>query len=191
VNQKGKARMTKKKATGNGCAIFKTCFGPCAIAWRGRAIAGISLPESSARATIVKLRSRAGPAPELSPPGWVRKVIHQIQGHLLGRRSDFGKIVLAFEQVTPFARKVYQAARQIGPGETVTYGQLAALAGSPRAARAVGNALAQNPFPLVVPCHRIVAASSRPGGFSAFGGLKTKARLLTTEGVTITWLRSH
>jgi O-6-methylguanine DNA methyltransferase len=177
--------MATKVAAFCGSAVFNTSIGSCAVGWRDRTVTGLQLPKSSPRATLTKLRSRIGAAPEMSPPAWVKKIIRQIRRHLLGELSDFRRVDLALEKLTPFTRGVYKAARQIGPGKIATYGELAALSGSPRAARAVGNALANNPFGLIVPCHRILAANGRLGGFSALGGVKTKARLLEIEGVKI------
>ena len=183
--------INSKEKISPGYAVFNTKIGSCAIAWHERTITGIQLPESGPRATIVKFRSRIGEVPEASPPRWVKKIINQIKQHLRGKLSDFHQVAVAIEKLTPFTRKVYQTARRIGYGKIVTYGQLAVLLGSPRAARAVGNALAQNPFPLVVPCHRVIVANGRLGGFSAFGGIKTKALLLNIEGVDLKWSKSR
>ncbi len=177
--------MNSKEKTIHGCSVFDTRIGACAIAWCERTITGIQLPESSPRKTIVKLLSRVGDVPKASPPQWVKKVIRQIQQHLRGKLFDFSQVAVALDTLPPFTRRVYQAARRISSGKIATYGQLAASSGSPGAARAVGNALAHNPFPLIVPCHRVLAANGQLGGFSAFGGLKTKALLLNIEGVKL------
>jgi methylated-DNA-[protein]-cysteine S-methyltransferase len=95
--------------------------------------------------------------------------------------SDLISVELDMSGVPPFHRRVYQLIRTIPPGETMSYGEVATLLGSPGAARAVGQALRRNPFALVVPCHRVVAAGGRLGGFSANGGLATKVRLLALE----------
>ena len=177
--------MSSKEKTIHGCSVLNTRIGSCAIAWRERTITGFQLPESSPRKTMAKLRSRVGDVPKASPPQWVKKVIRQIQQHLRGKAFNFSQVTVALDTLPPFTRRVYQAARRISSGKIATYGQLAASSGSPRAARAVGNALAHNPFPLIVPCHRVLAANGRLGGFSAFGGLKTKVLLLNIEGVKL------
>jgi methylated-DNA-[protein]-cysteine S-methyltransferase len=111
--------------------------------------------------------------------------IARIVGHLEGRRERLASIPLEMDGLAPFHRRVYEVARRVEAGRTATYGEIAAVIGSPRGARAVGQALARNPFAIIVPCHRILAAGGRPGGFSANGGLSTKARLLAIEGVTL------
>jgi methylated-DNA-[protein]-cysteine S-methyltransferase len=105
-----------------------------------------------------------------------------IARHLAGAAADLSSIPLDLAGVPPFFRRVYEVTRAVPRGEVRTYAEIAAAAGSPSATRAVGQALAKNPFPLVVPCHRVVAAGNAPGGFSAPGGLDTKARLLAIEG---------
>ncbi len=92
---------------------------------------------------------------------------------------------LDLDGLPPFRRKVYETAREIGPAKTATYGELADRAGKPGSARAVGQALSKNPFPIVVPCHRIVAAGNKPGGFTSWNGLETKAKLLEAEGTRL------
>jgi methylated-DNA-[protein]-cysteine S-methyltransferase len=115
----------------------------------------------------------------------VRRSIDRIGNHLQGRKVDLSSLRLDFEGLPDFHRRVYEAARGVRPGSTVSYGGLADRAGAPGAARAVGQAMARNPFPVVVPCHRVLASGGRPGGFSAHGGLRTKARLLGIEGVAM------
>jgi methylated-DNA-[protein]-cysteine S-methyltransferase len=119
------------------------------------------------------------------PPPPIRRAIEAVAAHLEGRPADLDALDLDLDDLGSFARRVYEAARRIRTGETVTYGELAARIGAPSAARAVGQALGRNPFLIVVPCHRIVAAGSPPGGFSADGGLDTKRRLLALEGTAL------
>jgi len=114
-------------------------------------------------------------------PEEVRRAVDQILSLLRGETSALDAIPLDMEQVPPFQRRVYEMARGISPGQTISYGDLAVRMGQPGAARAVGQALGRNPFPLVVPCHRVLAADGRMGGFSANGGVATKLRLLTIE----------
>jgi methylated-DNA-[protein]-cysteine S-methyltransferase len=101
--------------------------------------------------------------------------------HLEGTNQDLSTIPLDFDGIPPFHREVYRVALGIPAGEPMSYGQLAARAGSPQAARAVGQAMRRNPFPLIVPCHRVVATGGGLGGFSAVGGVTTKRRLLSIE----------
>jgi len=117
-------------------------------------------------------------------------VVEQVRRHLAGDLAALGRTApagldLDLEGVPPFHRRVYEALRGVPAGATVTYGELAALAGAPGASRAVGQAMAKNPVPILVPCHRVLAAGGAAGGFSAAGGLELKARLLELEGVTM------
>ncbi len=125
----------------------------------------------------------AGPDGGELPP-WVAEAMDRIAGHLEGSAVDFSTILLDLAPVPPFFRRVYEEARAVPRGEVRTYAELAAAAGSPAASRAVGQAMAKNPWPVVVPCHRIVGSAGKPGGFSAPGGLDTKARLLALEGAS-------
>lgn len=164
-----------------GFALFTTAIGPCGIAWRGRHIVGVQLPEASAAATRARLGRRFPDARELTPPAHVERAQGEIRALLSGEARDLSGIELDLDGVPAFHRRVYDAARQIPPGATRTYGELARALGEPGAARAVGRALGQNPFAIVVPCHRVVAAGNKPGGFSARGGVSTKLRMLSIE----------
>jgi methylated-DNA-[protein]-cysteine S-methyltransferase len=112
----------------------------------------------------------------------VRDVIATCMRHLEGKNQDLSRIPVDLTGVPPFHREVYDASLRIPAGKTVTYGELAARLGNPGAARAVGVALSRNPIALIVPCHRVVATTEAGGGFSAYGGLATKRRLLAREG---------
>lgn len=164
-----------------GFALFPTEIGPCGIAWGAHGVTGVQLPEADEAATRARMHHRFGP-PEAEPPAQAIAWIHAIQAHLSGKHDDLTQIPLDMGAVPEFHRRVYEIARAIPPGRTLTYGEVAVLAGSPGAARAVGQALARNPFAPVVPCHRILAAGAKPGGFSAGGGVATKLRLLAIEG---------
>jgi methylated-DNA-[protein]-cysteine S-methyltransferase len=122
------------------------------------------------------------PAEEAPAPTGVQTAIDAITALLDGKASDLAPIQLDMSQVPAFHRRVYEVSRGIPPGETRSYGEIARLLGEPAAARAVGQALGRNPFALVVPCHRVLTADGRLGGFSATGGVTTKLRLLTIEG---------
>ncbi len=124
---------------------------------------------------------RLGPVrPDRIEIGWIKK----FQDYLKGRATDFGEFQIAIEGLSPFQQKVVQRCRKIPHGKTLTYGQLARQVGSPGAARAVGSVMRKNEFPLVVPCHRVVAATGL-GGYSASNGVATKRKLLFLEGVDI------
>lgn len=118
-------------------------------------------------------------------PAWAREAAARIQKHLGGELQDLSKIPVDLSGCTPFFRCVYEHARSIQPGRTLSYGELASQAGSPGAARAVGQAMRRNPVPLLVPCHRVLGSKSAPGGFSLGDGVTTKRRLLSLEGVRI------
>lgn len=165
-----------------GIALFDTAIGPCGVAWSARGIAAIQLPESTQGATRARLCRRLPGALEEAPPPDVVRAIEGIRGLLRGEAIDLGTIDLDMERVPEFHRQVYAEARRIPPRQTVTYGEIARRLGAPAAARAVGQALGRNPFALVVPCHRVLAANGELGGFSADGGVATKRRLLAIEG---------
>jgi methylated-DNA-[protein]-cysteine S-methyltransferase len=164
-----------------GFALFDSPIGRCGIAWGARGIAAVQLPDSAETATRARLLRRAPGASEQPMPDEVRRAVDQILSLLRGEVSELGVIPLDMEQVPPFHRRVYETARSIAPGQTLSYGDLATRLGQPGAARAVGQALGKNPFALVVPCHRVLAADGRMGGFSANGGVATKLRLLSIE----------
>ncbi|WP_373047013.1 methylated-DNA--[protein]-cysteine S-methyltransferase [Vulgatibacter sp.] len=166
----------------HGFTLFETAIGPCGVAWGDGAITGVQLPEGDERATRARLSERFPDATESQPPDFVARTVDGIVALLEGRGGDLAGVALDFARVPPFHRKVYALARAIPPGQTLTYGTLAAQAGSPGSARAVGQAMGRNPFPIIVPCHRVLAANGKPGGFSASGGVTTKKRMLAIEG---------
>jgi methylated-DNA-[protein]-cysteine S-methyltransferase len=168
--------------TARGYALFDTPIGRCGIAWGERGIAGVQLPEAREPATRACLARRFPSARELAPPLDVRRVQDGIAALLRGEPSDLSGVVLDMDRVPPFHRRVYDGAREIPPGATLAYGELAARIGSPGAARAVGQALRRNPFAIIVPCHRVLAANAKIGGFTARGGVATKLRMLALEG---------
>ena len=168
--------------TAPGFALFDTPIGRCAIAWGERGVVGVQLPEASEARTLARMRRRFPDTPEAPPPAAVERAIEAIVALLQGEAIDLSAITLDMEHVPPFERRVYEVARTIPPGATLAYGDIAARLGAPGEAREVGQALGQNPFPIVVPCHRVLAAGGKVGGFSANGGIATKLRLLTIEG---------
>ena len=172
----------KPLAPTSSFALFETAIGTCGVAWTDRGLAGVQLPEASATSTRSRLQRRFPDAVESEPPPDIAATIAQIIALLLGERVDLSAIVVDYHGVPPFDREVYRAAREIPPGATLTYGEIATRIGRPGTARDVGVALARNPFAIVVPCHRVVAANGRLGGFSGSGGTATKLRLLGIEG---------
>lgn len=163
--------------------LFDTAFGVCALAWSANGLTQVRLPEPSEALTRAKLLARqalAEPEPKGGPP-FVALAIAQMQAHLAGAPHDLRELPLDLSSVRGFELRVYEATRALDPGQTCTYGELANALGDPAALRAVGQALGHNPWPLVVPCHRVLAAGGRLGGFSAPGGSDTKRRLLVLE----------
>jgi O-6-methylguanine DNA methyltransferase len=171
--------------------LFETKFGECGLAFDDRAITRVQFPEASRAATIERLNA-AGAAPwkKGPPPPFVRAAMAQIQRHLAGRPQDFSAVPLALDGFPPARRRIYEAARTVTFGQTLTYQSLAARAGVTRGARAAGAAMAANPFILVVPCHRVLGANGALHGFSAHGGVLTKRRLLALEGVDVSLPRA-
>jgi methylated-DNA-[protein]-cysteine S-methyltransferase len=165
------------------CALFATPIGECGLAWQGGALTHVLLPAADAAATRSLLRhlSHAEPAFEPMWPTFVQDAVAAMQSLLRGEAASLAAVPLAWHRVGEFEREVYELARRLAPGETSTYGDLARTLGDPGAARAVGAALGRNPWPLVVPCHRVLATGGKLGGFSAPGGVATKARLLAIE----------
>jgi methylated-DNA-[protein]-cysteine S-methyltransferase len=166
-----------------GYALFPTAIGALGIAWRGRGVAGVFLPEASKAATRRRIARRFPSAREAAPPGAVQRAIESITALLRGERADLTGIALDMEAVPELHRRIYAIARTIPPGKTLSYGELAERLGDRQLARDVGAAMARNPFSIVVPCHRVLAADGKLGGFSARGGTDTKLRLLSIEGV--------
>jgi len=165
-----------------GFALFETAVGTCGVAWGERGICGVQLPESDAATTRVRLQRRFPGVSEAEPGDDVKAAITAIVALLRGERVSLADVALDMDKVTSFERDVYTAARDIPPGATTTYGEIAKRIGRPDQARDVGVALARNPFAIVVPCHRVVAANGKAGGFSAGGGVDTKLKLLSIEG---------
>jgi methylated-DNA-[protein]-cysteine S-methyltransferase len=164
-----------------GITLFDNAIGPIGIAWGPHGIVGLQLPEESAEATRKRLAGRHPEATTASPPPAVESVIQAVGTLLSGEPVDLGFVALDLDGASDFDRRVYAAAREIPFGRTLTYGEIAKRIGEKGAARAVGQALGSNPFPIVVPCHRVLAADGKAGGFSAHGGVETKMRILSIE----------
>ncbi len=158
-------------------ATFSTPLGTCAIAWTDAGLTRFLLPDPE---------RRAGGNTEADPPSWVRDIIERVKRHLAGEAQDFADVRYDFGRVPEFVRSVLRATLNVKAGHTATYGELATAIGQPPAAsRAVGSALGDNPWPLLIPCHRIVAATGKMTGFSGPGGVATKVRLLALEGAQL------
>lgn len=169
--------------------VFDTAIGPGGIAWRDQGIVGIQLPERAAANIRSRLKRRFPDATEAEGtlPSDIAEAIALIQALLDGQPTDLSAVRLDMRRVPEFAQRVYEIARGVQPGETLTYGQIASQLGDRLLARDVGQALARNPFPIVVPCHRVLAAGGKLGGFSAAGGVSAKQRLLAIEGAEVNW----
>jgi methylated-DNA-[protein]-cysteine S-methyltransferase len=166
--------------------VFSTPFGACGLSWSEGMVTRFHLPE----ATEALTRRRVAPAGEGVPldsaPEWVRAIAARVRRHFGGDLQDFSDVALAWAVVSEFQRSVYVQTQSILPGFKRGYGEVAdALALAPGSARAVGVALATNPWPLLVPCHRVVSANDRMKGFSGPGGIRTKTRLLALEGAEL------
>ncbi len=119
-------------------------------------------------------------------PGWVRRLTERVSLHLEGVLDDFLDVPLALsKEASRFDLDVWQATREVPPGLTISYGELAEEAGHPGAARAAGSSLRRCPIALLIPAHRVIAAGNKPGGWTGRGGLETKLRLLAIEGVVL------
>ena len=173
--------MAPMKQTIRGFALFDTPIGTCALAWSGKGIAAVQLPERDAAATRAWMERRYPEARETPLPPTLHLAVDRIVALLSGEPADLAPIALDMDGVPEFNVRVYQVARTIPPGETMTYGEIARALGEPGASRAVGAALGANPFAIVVPCHRVLAANGKAGGFSANGGVTTKMKMLTIE----------
>lgn len=163
-------------------ALFDTAIGLCAIAWHGAAVVRFQLPEDSEERTLARITRPFGgePVREDEPGPAIVAAIAGIRAHLDGALDDLRWIELDL-RVPDFHRAVYALTRDIDPGHTLSYGDIATALGAPGSAQAVGQALGRNPIPLIVPCHRVLAADHALHGFSAPGGIGTKARLLEIE----------
>jgi methylated-DNA-[protein]-cysteine S-methyltransferase len=170
----------------NHYAVFETACGYCGIAWNGLGIVRFELPTRSAEAVERALLRRVPGAEHAAPRTQVCSVIAAAQRYFTGEKVDFSDVQVDLTQQKDFFQRIYAALRRVGYGETTTYGALAKdLGAGPEAARDVGQAMAANPVPLIIPCHRVLAAGGKIGGFSAPGGAETKAKMLALEGVKL------
>jgi len=165
-----------------GFALFDTPIDCCGIVWNGRGIAGVQLPETDRRAVRNRILRRFPGACEAVPPADVQRVVDDIAALLNGEPRDLSYAKIDTAALPDFHRRVYDVARTIPAGASLSYGEIAERLGDRNLARDVGQALGQNPIPIIVPCHRVLAAGGKVGGFSAPGGVVTKLKLLTIEG---------
>ena len=165
-----------------GFAMFDTAIGQCGIAWSDTGVTGFQLPERNEAATRRRIAARFPDAIDAVPPPSVKRGIDAVVALMRGESMDLAFIPLDLDGVPEFHQRVYEVARTIRPGATMTYGEIAQRIGDAGAARAVGQALGRNPFAVIVPCHRVTAAGGKTGGFSASGGRVTKLTLLAIEG---------
>ena len=159
--------------------IFSTALGWMAVIHSRRVLTRLAFghpdPDTAAGALDTE------PSKKARPGDWERQLIGRLEAYARGEPEDFSDLAVDLEPSSGFQRRVYRRCRRIPYGGTLTYGRLAALAGSPRAARAVGTCMARNPVPLIVPCHRVVGSGGNLGGYSAPGGTRLKQRLLELE----------
>lgn len=167
--------------------LFPTVFGSCGIAWNDSGLTGFQLPEGTDELTDLRIAAKARSKPAEGPvPDWVQETVRRVQQHFEGNLQDFSNARIDWERVSDFQQAVLLRTLAVRPGYKTTYGEIAReMALGPEAARAVGVALATNPWPLIVPCHRVVSANDKMTGFSAPGGVRTKTRLLTLEGAEL------
>lgn len=166
--------------TAEGYSLFDSVLGPCGVAWNAGGICAVQLPEGGAERVRARLARRWGGV-EAEPPPAVAAAIGAMQALLAGEARALDDVALDLDGASDFNRRVWDVTRTIPPGETLTYGEVARRIGEPGAARAVGKALGENPCPIIVPCHRVLAASGGTGGFSGGEGVQTKMRMLSIE----------
>jgi methylated-DNA-[protein]-cysteine S-methyltransferase len=167
-----------------GYTLFDTAIGRCGIAWTERGIVATCLPDADARRTWMRLARRCPGGEDCAPPPHVRHAIDRVVALLRGEADDLADLVLDMDGIPEFNARIYAIIRAVPPGETITYGEIARRLGGAEA-RDVGQAMGRNPFPPIVPCHRVVAAGGKTGGFSATGGVATKLRMLAIEGAQV------
>jgi methylated-DNA-[protein]-cysteine S-methyltransferase len=166
-------------------ALFETELGTCALAWGDAGLLGVWLPMASAGALRARIQQKLPSAREAQPAGPVAEAVAKIQALLATGEADLSPIVLDLSRLEPFEREVYAIARSVPPGRTITYGEIARKLGDVAQSRRVGQAMGANRWPIVIPCHRVLGAEGKAGGFSAPGGLDTKLKLLAIEKAQI------
>lgn len=163
--------------------LFETDAGVCGLGWNGRGLAQVQLPEANAADTEARLARRSGGTRTDTPPAPIADLTARMRAYFGGAETDFRDTVLDYAGLSDFNARVYRLLRETLWGQATSYGALASAAGEPGAARAIGAAMGANPWPLIVPCHRVLAANGKIGGFSAHGGRGTKRRMLQLERI--------
>ena len=164
---------------------FETPIGVCSLVWKAETIVGLRLPEENAATTRARIKRRWPDAEEQAPDAAIQAVIDRVLRLLAGEPVGLLDVPLDFGDAPDFHKRIYEVARTIPPGQTMTYGDIAKRLGGVELSRDVGQALGRNPCPIVVPCHRVLAAGNKPGGFSANGGVVTKLKMLAIEGAVV------
>jgi methylated-DNA-[protein]-cysteine S-methyltransferase len=165
--------------------LFETVIGWAGLAWADKGLVGVYLPDTNPENARTSFLRRFPDAMEAPPTEAVTHAIGEIRKLMAGEHVDLNDILIDLARVPEFNARVYEIARAIPPGETLTYGEIAVKLGDKLLARDVGAALGANPWPIVVPCHRVTAAGGKLGGFSARGGVNTKVKLLAIEGAKV------
>jgi len=169
--------------TDYGFTLFDTPIGTCSLVWKDEVVVGLRLPEASAAATRARIKRRWPEAKEKTPPPEdIQRIIDRVLALLAGEAVDLSDIPLDFGAAPELHRRAYEVARSIPPGQTMTYGEIAKRLGVPNESREVGQAMGRNPIAIIMPCHRVLGADGKMGGFSADGGVATKRRILEIEG---------
>lgn len=163
-------------------AVFETAIGWAGIAWNDAVLVGAHLPEPDPAVARESLSRRNPGAVEAEVPQHLASVVESVCALMRGEKADLANAPIDLGRVPEFNAKVYEITRRIPPGETLTYGQIAIQLGDRLLAQRVGAALGRNPWPIIVPCHRVTAANGKLGGFTARGGADTKLKLLAIEG---------
>lgn len=165
--------------------IFETEGGPCGIAWTEAGVVRFQLPGEDAATTRRLLLRHLPEAQVAEPPAPIAAAVAAAKRYFAGEKADFTDVPLDLAGQSDLFKAIYDAARCVHWGETTTYGTLARELGvGPEGAREVGQAMAKNPVALIIPCHRVLAAGGKVGGFSAPGGASSKLKMLALEGVS-------
>ena len=165
-----------------GFTLFDTPIGTCSLVWEGEMVVGLRLPEASPSATRARIKRRWPDATEQTAPAAMQAIIDRVLTLLGGERVDLRDVPLDFGAAPEFHKQVYEIARTIPAGQTMTYGEIARRLGVPHESREVGQAMGRNPIAIIMPCHRVLGADGKMGGFSANGGVAIKRRILEIEG---------
>ena len=168
--------------TAPGFTLFDTPIGTCSLVWRDDKVVGLRLPEASPSATRARIKRRWAGAEEQTAPPAMQAVIDRVLALLGGRRVDLSDVPLDFGDAPQFHQRAYAVARSVPAGQTITYGEIARRLGMPHESREVGQAMGKNPIAIIMPCHRVLGADGKMGGFSATGGVAIKRRILEIEG---------